>query len=51
MNKIFLDLNGNDLTTAQDTPISKIKENSSIPFRVDVELQKVIEELPKGTTV
>lgn len=45
------DLNGNDLTTAQDTPISKIKENSSIPFRVDVELQKVIEELPKESAV
>lgn len=42
------DVDGVDLNSAQDTPVSTHKEDTYIHFDVDVEIQKHLEKLPKG---
>lgn len=44
-------LDGTNITSSQDTPVSKIKQANDIVFSCDVELQQVTEKLPKGTPI
>ena len=46
--KFQLALDGVDITTSQNTPTAKTKENKNIHFECDVELQATIEKLPEG---
>lgn len=41
---------GADLTTHQDTPIAKYKEDTYVVFNVDVHIQKTLDSLPPGKT-
>lgn len=43
------DLNGIDLTPVQDTPVALRKEDTYVHFNVDIEIQKHVEKLTKGT--
>ncbi|XP_058880266.1 axin interactor, dorsalization-associated protein isoform X3 [Acipenser ruthenus] len=43
------DLNGIDLNHMQDTPVVSRKEDTYIHFNVDIEIQKHLERLPKGS--
>ncbi|XP_054617739.1 axin interactor, dorsalization-associated protein isoform X2 [Dunckerocampus dactyliophorus] len=43
------DLNGVDLNPMQDTPVATKKEDIYIHFSMDVEIQRHLEKLPKGT--
>lgn len=43
------DVNGLDVNPAQDTPVATRKEDTYIHFSVDVEIQRHVEKLPKGT--
>ncbi|KAG8123305.1 putative Axin interactor dorsalization-associated protein [Naja naja] len=45
------DLNGIDLTPAQDTPVASRKEDTYIHFNVDIEIQKHVEKLTKGAAI
>ncbi|EGV92519.1 Axin interactor, dorsalization-associated protein [Cricetulus griseus] len=45
------DLNGIDLTPVQDTPVASRKEDTYVHFNMDIELQKHVEKLTKGSTV
>ncbi|XP_059354128.1 axin interactor, dorsalization-associated protein [Carassius carassius] len=45
------DLNGIDLNPVQETPVATRKEDTYIHFSVDVEIQKHVEKLPKGTAI
>ncbi|KAL0964971.1 hypothetical protein UPYG_G00275110 [Umbra pygmaea] len=45
------DLSGIDLNPVQDTPVATRKEDTYIHFSVDVEIQRHIERLPKGTAI
>lgn len=44
-------MNGVDLNPVQDTPVATRKEDTYIHFSVDVEIQRHVEKLPKGTKV
>ncbi|CAB4009377.1 axin interactor, dorsalization-associated [Paramuricea clavata] len=44
-------LDGVDITTSQNTPTAKTKENRDIHFDCNVELQTTIEKLPQGTAI
>lgn len=37
------------MNPAQDTPVATRKEDTYIHFSVDVEIQRHVEKLPKGT--
>lgn len=39
---------GADLTTHQDTPVAKCKEDTYVVFNVDVHIQKTLDSLPPG---
>lgn len=43
------DLNGVDLNPVQDTPVATRKEDTYIHFSVEVEIQRHVEKLPKGS--
>ena len=43
------DLNGLDVYPVQDTPVASRKEDTYIHFSVDVEIQRHVEKIPKGT--
>ncbi|XP_071244779.1 axin interactor, dorsalization-associated protein-like [Salvelinus alpinus] len=45
------DLSGIDLNPVQDTPVATRKEDTYIHFSVDIEIQRHIERLPKGTAI
>lgn len=45
------DANSVNVTPPQDTPISNRKDGKFIKFGVDVEIQKPIEKLPRGTAI
>ncbi|KAH3853081.1 axin interactor, dorsalization-associated protein-like [Dreissena polymorpha] len=45
------DNQGADLTSHQDTPVAKCKEDSSVVFNVDVHVQKTLDSLPPGYAV
>ena len=45
----FADANSVNVTPPQDTPISNRKDGKFINFGVEVEIQKPIEKLPRGT--
>ncbi|XP_070577669.1 axin interactor, dorsalization-associated protein-like [Ptychodera flava] len=45
------DVSGVDVTSVQETPVSIKKEDLYIYFDTDVEVQKPIEKLPKGTAI
>ncbi|XP_077075644.1 axin interactor, dorsalization-associated protein [Siphateles boraxobius] len=45
------DLNGIDLNPVQETPVATRKEDTYIHFSVEVEIQKHLEKLPKGTAI
>ncbi|KAJ8355457.1 hypothetical protein SKAU_G00182510 [Synaphobranchus kaupii] len=45
------DLNAVDLNSIQDTPVATRKEDTYIHFGVDVEIQKHLEKLSKGTAI
>ncbi|MBZ3885205.1 Axin interactor, dorsalization-associated protein, partial [Sciurus carolinensis] len=44
-------LNGTDLTSVQDMPVTSRKEDTYVHFNVDIELQKHIEKLTKGAAI
>lgn len=46
---IHVDANSVNVTPPQDTPISHRKDGKFINFGIDVEIQKPIEKLPRGT--
>ncbi|XP_006824893.1 axin interactor, dorsalization-associated protein A-like [Saccoglossus kowalevskii] len=45
------DVSGVDLTPIQETPVAVRKEDLYIHFDADIELQKPLEKLPKGTAI
>ncbi|CAH1263384.1 axin interactor, dorsalization-associated protein-like [Branchiostoma lanceolatum] len=45
------DVSGIDLTEPQDTPIASKKEDPYVYFNVDVEIQRHVEKMPKGTAI
>lgn len=45
------DANSVNVTPPQDTPISNRKDGKFINFGVDVEIQKPVEKLPRGTAI
>lgn len=45
------DMAGVDVTKSQDTPVAVRREDPYVIYRANVELQKPIEKLPKGTAV
>jgi len=46
---IDADANSVNVTPPQDTPMSHKKDGKFINFGIDVEIQKPIEKLPRGT--
>lgn len=46
---VAADVNGVDLNPVQDTPVATRKEDTYIHFSVDVEIQRHVEKLPKGS--
>lgn len=48
---IYADANSVNVTPPQDTPISHRKDGKFIIFGIDVEIQKPIEKLPRGTDI
>ena len=48
---IYADSNSVNVTPPQDTPISHRKDGKFINFGIDVEIQKPIEKLPRGTDI
>lgn len=42
---------GADLTTHQDTPVAKCKEDTYVVFNVDVHIQKTLDSLPPGYAI
>uniref|UniRef100_UPI00358E510B axin interactor, dorsalization-associated protein isoform X2 n=1 Tax=Myxine glutinosa TaxID=7769 RepID=UPI00358E510B len=45
------DPNGVDLTHVQDTPVASMQEDLFVHFGIEVEIQRPIEKLPKGTAI
>ncbi|KAG8443793.1 hypothetical protein GDO86_009104 [Hymenochirus boettgeri] len=45
------DLNGIDLTPVQDTPMASRKEDTYVHFNVEIEIQKHVEKLTKGSAI
>lgn len=45
------DANSVNVTPPQDTPMSHRKDGKFIIFGIDVEIQKPIEKLPRGTDI
>lgn len=48
---VYEDANSVNVTPPQDTPMSHRKDGKFINFGIDVEIQKPIEKLPRGTGV
>ncbi|KAM8946388.1 axin interactor, dorsalization-associated protein isoform 2-T2 [Pelodytes ibericus] len=45
------DINGIDLTPVQDTPMALRKEDTYVHFNIEIEIQKHVEQLPKGAAI